>query len=280
MLKKIACFFAILANTVLYALPLTEIPSSKIEYQAVCNESSVHYLEPIVLQLKNLSNQKIIVDIPVGMLFVPEDSAYQTIIITAPLASIVPPKTTVAINLKGMCIEEDNASGKSGLIYKASSTQDEKLLRLCSFIALHSYQNAEAQQALWTLIDDQSLDNVWGADTVSSKALIKELADITGKPIPKPDTSYNRNYYYQEPLKVEIGGMYEWEISSARSIIIGMFAPNGTLVREIYKNTKEAAGKKKIQFHFDPTVYDESYYDFKLIFDNRTIKNQRLYVKK
>lgn len=279
-MKKIVGFFVILVNIVSYALPLTDIPSAKIDYKAISNESSVHYLEPIVLQLKNLSSQKIIIDITVGMLFIPEDSAYQTIITTAPLTATLLPNATMAINLKGMCIEKDNASGKSGLLYKASSSQDKDLLQLCSFIALHSYQNAEAQQALWTLIEDQSLDNVWGADTICSKALIKELAYITGKPIPKPDTAYIRNYYYQEPLKVEIGGMYEWEISHTRSIIIGMFAPNGTLVREIYKNMNEAAGKKKIEFHFDPTVYDEPYYDFKLIFDNRSIKNQRLYVKK
>ena len=124
------------------------------------------------------------------------------------------------------------------------------------------------------------MDNVWGADTLSSAALVKELAEITGKPIPQPNKSYTHNYYYQEPLKVEIEGMYEWELSQSRSIIIGMFAPNGTLVREIYKNSNEAKGKKKIHFHFDPTVYDEPYYDFKLIFDNRTIKNQRVFVEK
>ncbi len=270
----------IFLNVHLYAVPLIEIPSSKIKYQAICNTSSVHYLEPIVLQLENISNQAIVVDIPVGMLFLPEDSSYQTIITTAPLAMAVPPKSSKSISLKGMCIERNNAAGNSGLMYQAAVSSDESLLRLCTFIAKQQFQNAEGQQALWTLIADESLDNVWGADTLSSAALVKELAEITGKPIPQPNKSYTHNYYYQEPLKVEIEGMYEWELSQSRSIIIGMFAPNGTLVREIYKNSNEAKGKKKIHFHFDPTVYDEPYYDFKLIFDNRTIKNQRVFVEK
>lgn len=279
MYKKIFILLAILYFGNNRATPLLDIPSAKINYEVSYNGSSVHYLEPIVLQVSNLTSQAIIVDIPIGMLFQPEDTTFQSIVTTAPLSVSIPPKASKTLPIKGMCMQQSKSSGTERLKYTAIRNPDSKLLQLCTFIAKNNYQNSEAQQAVWTLMKNIGLDNIWGADTLSAKALIKEMAAITGMPIPPPNTSYTHNYYYLEPLKVEIEGEYEWQISYPRSIIIGMFSPNGTLVREIYKNTKETSGTKKIRFHFDPTVYDEPYYDFKLIFDNRTVKNQRLYVK-
>ena len=139
MYKKIFILLAILYFGNNRATPLLDIPSAKINYDVSYNGSSVHYLEPIVLQVSNLTSQAIIVDIPIGMLFQPEDTTFQSIVTTAPLSVSIPPKASKTLPIKGMCMQQSKSSGTEGLKYTAIRNPDSKLLQLCTFIAKNNY---------------------------------------------------------------------------------------------------------------------------------------------
>jgi hypothetical protein len=277
--KYLVAILLLITNNICYSININEAIKGGVKFIVKANTNSVHYMDALTIEFKNSTSKATTVEIPIGTLFSPEDTNYQDIVVTEQLALAIPANGTLIKDIKGMCTEQGDKAGGGDLKYFLKPNNNLNLIKLCNFIAKNKYQNSEAQNAVWTLVSNEPLEEIWGADTVAAKALINEMARITNKPLPMPKVDYTHNYYYSEPMKVEISGKFEWDISDTKSIVIGMFNTNGTLVREVYKNMNQSPGYNKVSFNFDPTVYNEQYYDFKLILDGVVVTNKRIQLK-
>lgn len=237
------------------------------------NSKSVHYINPLIIDVKNKTSKSFYLKFSSGDLYIPDDSSYQNIILTENLLVLVDAGKRKAIKPKGMCTEPNDRAGNDGLTYFFKENKNKKLVEIAKFIAENKYNDAVGQQAVWCVADKtKDILDINGYDSLSRLKLMKTVAAITGKRIPDMKKLRETFNNYTLPQKKEtIGGMFEFSFPVSKKIHIAMFNPSGTLVRELYYNTGETPGVHKINFEFDYTVYTDEYYTIKLIADDEVI---------
>ncbi len=249
------------------------IKSKKINCVIHGNGASTHYLEPIILEVSNASNEIISVSIETGDMFIPSDSNKQNIVVTASELLVLQPKTIKTLKIKGMCTEQNDGAGSDVTLYTLKPVNDEKLRKLSTFISDKKYQTSAAQYAVWSLMNDDDINSIYSSDSTEEKELKKFMASLTGKTYPIKIKDYKTNYY--APPKEKVGGMFEYSFTQAEDIQIAMFDKNGILVRELFNQRKVAAGAHKINFEYDSSVYTDDIYYFKLIVGNEVMVNRK-----
>ena len=254
------------------------IKQKLIAVSGVYNESSVHYLNPVVLTIISLTNQSIALKIESGDLMEPQDSNCQTMMITGDMIVKIKSGETKNIEPYGMCIEPNDAAGYKGLKYIFYKNRNPKLIEIARFIYDNKYNDGLGQQAVWCVADkEKSLLEINGYDSLSRLKLITKVAKIIGKPV--PDAKLLRQGYadYVQPKKTEtIGGMFEFKFSETTKVHIAMFDAMGILVRELYYNPSEKPGVHKIDFEFDFTVFTDEYYVIKLIANEEVLLTSKV----
>lgn len=257
------------------ALKLNEaLQSKKISCAIHGNSSSTHYLEPIILEVTNTSNEPVSVSIENGDLFIPSDSNKQNIVVTASELLVLQPKGKKTIKVKGMCTEPNDASGNGETVYTFKARDNEKLKKLSDFIAEKKFQSSAAQYAVWALINDSDINSIYSSDSTEENELKKFMASLTGKTFEvKSKKDYKTNYYAAP--KEKVGGNFEYSFSQAQDIQIAMFDKNGILVRELFNQKKVPSGTHKLSFEYDSSVYTDDIYYFKLIVGNDVMVNRK-----
>lgn len=228
------------------------------------NNGFSHYGKCLKLKIENKASKKLDYAIPAGFQLQAADSTYQNLVVTENVFVSILPKQKLEIPIFAMCTEpNDAAPGSEVLSYKPITKANPHLSELCELIAKEKWHNSEAQQAVWCLVDDRSLNRINGFDTAVVRKLQSKIAKLTNKKMPAPPTKtdYQRNYYANSSsMKIKVGGSYSFYFSSPKSVQIAMFNTQNVLVRELYKNEQEAAGRKTINYAFDASVYTEPVY--------------------
>ena len=247
--------------------------SKKIQYTAHGNSNSTHYLEPIILEIANNSNEIFYINIENGDQFFPTDTNKQNIVITEQKLIVLQPKEKQSIKLKGMCTEQNNASGNDETVYTFNAKKNEQLTKLANYISTKKYQTSAAQYAVWSLMNNSDINAIYAADSTEENDLKKFMASLTGKTFAVKMKDYKYNYY--TPPREKVGGNFEYSFSKAQDIQIAMFDENGILIRELFNQKKVPAGAHKISFEYDSSVYTDAIYYFKLIVGNEVMVNRK-----
>lgn len=237
------------------------------------NAASTHYLEPVVVELTNKSNESINVAIENGDMFIPADAAKQNIVVTSPLVVALQPGQKAELKVKGMCTEQSDAAGNEQTIYSYQPGNNDTLRKLAAFISEKQYQTSAAQYAVWSLMDKGDLNGIFAADTAEENNLKRFMAKLTGKTFALTNKDYRTSYY--APPKERVGGNFEYSFTKAQDIQIAMFDANGILVRELFNQKKVPAGTHKLNFEYDSSVYTDDIYYFKLIVGNEVMVNRK-----
>ena len=249
------------------------LKSKKVNCVIHGNSSSTHYLEPVVLEVSNTSNELVSIAVEDGDMFIPSDSNLQNIVVTSSQVLVLQPKSTKTVNIKGMCTEHTDGSGNSSTIYSFLPSNNEKLKKLSAFINEKKYQSSAAQYAVWSLMDNNDINSIYSSDSTEENDLKKFMASLTGKTFVVRSKDYRYNYY--EPPKEKVGGMFEYSFTQAQDIQIAMFDKNGILVRELFNQKKVPAGTHKLNFEYDSSVYTDDVYFFKLIVGDEVMVNRK-----
>jgi hypothetical protein len=247
---------------------LTEAEKQKlIQFSIHGNEGSTHYIRPLLLEVKNISNSITNLKVENGLVLQANDSSYQNFVVTKEEILSLKPGQVTEIQLYAMCLESYDASPDVTSVYHPSKLADSSLLGLTRKIEKEELFNFEAQTAVWALSCKYPIDYITGFDTVLTRQLIGYVADETGQELPPPPApdDYERNYYSTSTYKLKMSGEFSYNLYENRSITIAMFDKDNIVVRELYKNTVEKPGDHKLKFEFDATAYTDDFYYLKVI---------------
>ncbi len=276
-LTSFVCFSSMAQTDETFSLN-DAIKQKKITVTGKYNESSVHYLKPVILTIVSLMNRVIKLKIESGDLMEPEDSTCQTMMVTGDLILLLKPGESKKIEPYGMCTEPNDGAGRKGLVYFFKPNENKELIEIAKFINDNKYKDGVGQNAVWCVADKRrDLLDINGYDSASRLKLITKVAEITHKPI--PDAKLLKQSYtdYTAPKITEtIGGMFEFKFAKTTKVHIAMFNSRGTLVRELYFNPTEKPGIHKVSFEFDYTVYTDEYYMIKLIAEEEVLLTSRV----
>jgi hypothetical protein len=222
------------------------------------NSNSTHYLNPLQVSLVSNENKFHTIVIETGQQFESSDSSLQNLVIVKRELITLPPYQKKTSLLSAMCVELHNGSPQSKIAYAEGKMSTGFLLELAKLIDKQKYFDLAAQQAIWCLTDKSSIETIDGFDSAEVRALQQLVSKATGQPMPKIIAGKS----YRQPVIVDsLEGSFTYQVREPSVVLIAMFDKTNRVVRELYRNNNEPAGKKSFHFAFDSTVYtDEIYY--------------------
>lgn len=247
------------------------ITTKVISAQFVHNENSVHYEQPITAVLTNNTSKAVVIGIPVGMVFTADHDEEQNIVVTRPLLAKLMPGTTREIPFYGNCMESSDAAGDAESTYTLKGKADEKLYKLVNYMSKNKVGASLGQKAVWTLIDEDDLENIYDKEKEDAEHLRNYVSELTGKPLPKPETFSGYAYDYDAEPRIAVKGTMNIQFSEDCKLEIAMFDMEGRMVRELFRYERLTKGPHRLTYQFDNSVYTNDAYEIKVIRDSKVI---------
>ena len=242
--------------------------AEQVGYAIRGHSNSTHYITPLKVTIRNNTHSKKTFKIANGQILVPDNKEYQEFVVTQELLADLLPNQERTLPVYAMCINADLMPPDESINYKNGPEAIEELKRLTSLIEKNGSYNIEAQSAVWSFFGDRTLDQIAGFDTLLIEELTTMLAETLNVDLPfeaGPD-DYSRNYYVSESLfKYTIKGGFRYQLFERSAILIAMFDANNIVVRELYRNNTCAPGHHNIEYNFDATHFDDSFYYVRLL---------------
>tara|TARA_B100000508_G_scaffold138286_1_gene134071 strand:+ start:116 stop:988 length:873 start_codon:yes stop_codon:yes gene_type:complete len=243
------------------------------------NPESTHYHQPIIISLTNISEEELLIKIPIGQQFASVNSDTQDLILVKEELIAMKPKETLKKSLYAMCTQQENS---------APGTQDEYLLGGLAEGALQAtvkeIQQKEAfntigQYAVWSLTDAYGLTNISGFDEIEATHFRNFIANELGVEPPSMDEVENYNEPQENTQELAghiVGGDFNYGFSKTSNVTIGMFNNRNVIVRELLNSPETPPGKHHFSFQFDTMQYTEGEYFIRLIINGEVKVNYKM----
>lgn len=220
----------------------------------------------MALEITNLHKKELLVDIPAGLQLHSEDTTIQDLIITdmRQLALASGAKRRVVIN--AMCIQPHNGSPYAASVYRLGDLANDTLVKLASYLATKGIDDELGQSAIWAMINNEGLENVYGPDRTRLQDLLEYMHQLTGKPLPW----YNKEkappppgeVFSQEPAIIHAN--FEFKLAMAGTAHLAIYDEAGDVVYVIQDNMMVRSGKSMMKFRIEVRGYEKGKYYVRL----------------
>jgi hypothetical protein len=261
----------------------TALQKGWVQASMTGNPASAHYIKPLRLALTNVFDKILVLKLEAGHYFVSEPAEYQDIVNTAGLVVSLKPQEKKEMALYGVCTEAKNRAPDAQAQYKLGAAPKLAYATYAKFVEKENlFGTSEAQHGMWCISDDKPLEEIFGH--TDNGAIGEKLRAFVGKLLDKPvpkladiaqhyavqvDGRQFTQYRTQNRKRAETSGKFYYELAKKTKVLIGMFDANNILIREIYANPADNAGKHTVVFAFDSMIYPDDVYVFKLITDDK-----------
>lgn len=244
------------------------VDQNLIELDVRGNEDSPHYVQPIMLYARNVTNNPLTINIPNGQQFLSQDPSVQDMLVVKSQQIELPPEHSISLELPAMCTQQDNDSPTDNDLYSIGPMATSHLLQVSDKIEQMESFNTIGQYAVWSISDNLALDRIAGFDEDEAGALQQFVSSITGKAIPEKNTTdYLTNYNRPSLAKVTLGGEFEYRVSKTSEVTIGLFNEQNIIVRELLNQPETPRGDHLFEYQFDLSAYTDPIYYVRLIID-------------
>lgn len=206
----------------------------------------------ISIRVQNLGGA-LNLELPVGTIFIPEDSTEQTLITTSPQLFALGRKEEKLIQVNAFCTEANDHSPSKESKFSMGRSQNKALLGLTSFLdSLRLVDEDAIQNSVWCVTDHESVSNVYLDNANTQKALRGYLCKTTGQKdtwySTRSDLHVNQNREIVRTPK-EIKGDIEYT-STERSELQGVVKDStGKILVTNPNKTVVPAGHVKFEFN-------------------------------
>lgn len=255
---------------------LTLQKDGAIELTIKGNDESTHYLDPLVVNVKNNTKKIIEMKVPAGLHFVSNEENIQDIISTQAQFVRVAPNSNKHFTISGVCIQSSNGSPGSENDFLLTANAEPKLYELAQFLDKKNIKNSQAQQAAWAISDNRDISNIIGLESENEQALIDKTASILGLPSVAAEDikSWKKeriNPIYTSSLK----GHFKFEFPRKTKVQIALFNQDNVLIKEVY-NRDVDAGFHKIDYQLETTEYEGQKITSQLIAYNKVVARRSI----
>jgi hypothetical protein len=220
----------------------------------------------MALEISSLHKKDLVVDIPAGLQLNSEDSTIQDLIITDTRQLELAAGSKRRLIINAMCIQPRNGSPYASSAFIIGAMANDTLVKLAQYLATKGYQDDLGQSAIWAMVNNEGLENVYGNDPTRLQDLLQFMHELTGKPIPW----YNKEkaapptgqVYTQEPAIIHAN--FEFKLAMAGTARIAIYDEAGNLVYVIKDNMMVKSGKSTMKFRIEVRGYEEGKYYVRL----------------
>lgn len=163
-----------------------------------------HTGKVLLLEVTNKQQKYVTINVPTGLQFQSVYDGEQDLVVTQGVQLVLGAGATKKIAVNAMCIQPSNSSPAIGSKFLVGSMAGDTLLKLAQYIAEHNLQDALGQSAVWTMVRNEGLENVFGPDAKKLSDLVAFMSGITGMSQP---------WYSKEKLPPPLGQVFSAEPS-------------------------------------------------------------------
>lgn len=195
-----------------------------------------------------------------------EDSTIQDLIITDTRLLELAAGSKRRLIINAMCIQPSNGSPYANSVFKLGIMANDTLVKLAQYLATKGYQDDLGQSAIWAMVNNEGLENVYGSDPTRLQDLLQFMHELTGKPLPW----YNKEkaappvgqVYTQEPAIIHAN--FEFKLAMAGTARLAIYNEAGEVVYVIKDNMMVKSGKSTMKFRIEVRMYEVGKYFVRL----------------
>ena len=232
----------------------------------------------IEMKIKNTCTQNLDLKIEAGRRLDSKDNSQQDILVTKPEEIFVSSKQLKTVNVFGMCCQAHNSSPTEKSFYTVGHMADSNLIKLATFIDKNKYYtNSTAQQAVWTVSDNESLGSIYDGDKDTQNKIRNFVAKITGKKIPE----YNIDYVKESDRDVmgkasKIEGVFDYTLPENSHVSLAIYDSEGHLVQVLFDNIAHNKGYYKLYYTFRTRNIPQGTYYARMKMDGQVQKEMKI----
>ncbi len=142
-------------------IPLDEAMKKGLVQMSLASNGGPFWTTPLHYQIQNLTDKALKICVPAGMIFNPDDSSFQSLMVVKTVIIDLAPKETKEGDLSADCINEKKHAPDQGIVYKFGKMAQGKLLSLANTIDAESAQGHWGTEfAIWAVTDNFTLNDL------------------------------------------------------------------------------------------------------------------------
>ncbi|MCE3280998.1 MAG: hypothetical protein K0S44_3189 [Bacteroidetes bacterium] len=232
----------------------------------------------IEMKVQNLSNESLCLKVETGRRFDSKIDTQQDILVTKEENMMLAAKQQKTCDVFGMCCQANNSSPAANSIFNVGKMADSSLIKLAMFIDKNNYHtDYSAQQAVWSVSDNNSIGSIDGAKDEDVKKLRNYVSQLTGRPIPL----YNVHYKQQDDMSVagrvvNIDGVFKYELNIDNKVTIAIYNSEGKIVQLLIQNQPHEDGEYKLFYTFNTSKLPSGTYYARMSTDGAVVKEEKI----
>ena len=224
----------------------------------------------IKLNLTNNTAKEITVDIDPALIFVPEDTLYQDLVLLGNETIVLAPSAQQDVSLQAFCGKSYARGPRSGLRYSFKKQGDTNMVKTLTYIKENNIDVHLAQCAVWTFTNGHCLSTVYSHDKIRmSEDLIKYIASIRKLRVPEYYMEYQLDNTAGRPVlaygKEKVYVTMHWGIDDGyRHMHLTIYKENGEIYKTIGADQVIDKYGYTVTVRFDPKVDPKGLYSVTL----------------
>ena len=211
------------------------------------------------LTLTNNTDKELNVDIEPGLIFKPDDTAYQDLVVLGDEHLALAPAASQDVSLQAFCGKSYARGPLKGMNFTFRKQGDSNMVKTLTYIKANSIPPQLAQYAVWTFTNGHCLNTVYDYQHVRmSEELMKYIATIRKLRVPEFYTQYTLDNRSNQPViaagKEKVYVTMHWGHTGYKHMYLTVFRENGTKYKEIEADQVIDKDGFTVVVQFDPKM--------------------------
>ncbi len=233
----------------------TALQNGQIKVAAVSSGQNYHS-KALRLQISNATREAIRLKIDPALIFRPDDTSYQNLVLPAEEMLALAPGGKAEIEVQTFCGKLHASAPGKALSYRLWKQGDSTMIKVTQYIRRHALYDDLGQQAIWALTDHHNLDGIIDpARPKESAELLALMKKETGWETPEYFKMYKLNTVAGQPVFqkriLKIVANMEWKLDAPASVSLGIYNQTGGLVQGVLEEKIMARGGYKMLVQFE-----------------------------
>ena len=176
-----------------------------------------------------------------------------------------------------MCCQAHNSAPTKGNVYGIGAMAADRLVKLACFLDKSNLsEDYAAQEAVWTVSNNNSLASIESSDTAITNKLQQFVSSITGRSIPKYHVTYEQTGDHVADKITKVDGIFTYSPSSNGHITIGIYDASGKLIQLLFQDITHERGECKLYFVFNTKNLPEGTYFTRMTNNGMVEKEEKI----
>ena len=241
--------------------------------------------QALKLHLTNTSGNQLLITVDPGILFRPEDTMQQDLVLAGGEKVILPPFKDATVEVFTFCAKSYAHAPGTGQAFLFLKKGSDTLVQVLNYLQQKNLlRTTMAQSAIWVVTNGHDLSGVYDAAYPrQQEALIEFLSNLTGRK--KPDVFHVYEQRTEEgvavfnPKVLQIIGSFEAQLDAPLKLSLGVYDEAGTLIQPVFENRIFGKGGHRFKVDFEAKNVAAGNYFIRLSEGERVVQEKKVTVE-